>query len=213
MRTKYVAGLVVAMLTGLTPAHGAAQSSGSVVRAIQIVEEGGLTRVTIDADGPLPVPLSESLNNPPRIFFDLAGVTHKIKGPTVTNGGGVVRRVRIALHEASPPVTRVVIDLTRPENHRVYVEPQAGQIRVFVGSESAITSGPIARAPVPPPVPPPAAPVSTNPRSNPVARAPIVGPPPPPLQVGSTTPPIPGTAAPAPIPVFRPSPFPTRSPV
>ena len=63
----------------------------------QIVEDGGITHVTIEADGPLPLPLSESLNNPPRISFDLPGVTHKLQATTAAQRGGLVSRVRVAL--------------------------------------------------------------------------------------------------------------------
>ena len=71
------------MLTGLTPVRAAEQSTGTVIRAIQIAEDGGITHVTIEADGPLPLPRSAALNNPPRIYFDLPGVTHTITGTTV----------------------------------------------------------------------------------------------------------------------------------
>ena len=164
MRTKSAAYLVV-MLTGLTPARAVEQQpTGAVVRAIQILEEGGVTRVTIDADGPLPLPLSESLDNPPRIFLDLAGVTHKVPGTTVAQSGGLVRRVRVALNSASPKVTRVVLDLTRLESYRVDIDAgQPGRIRVLVGSESAVNPGQTTLVPAPSP----AAPVPANSSSTP----------------------------------------------
>ena len=122
------------MLTGLTPADAARQPRGTVVRSIQVVENGGITHVTIDADGPLPLPLSESLQNPPRIYFDLAGVTHKVSATTVVQRGGVVGRVRVALRPEK--VTRVVLDLTRLESYRVIADNyQAGRLRVLIGSD------------------------------------------------------------------------------
>ena len=182
MRTKRGAYLVVIMLTGLTPARAAAQSTGTVVRAIQIVEESGITHVTIEADGPLPLPHSESLNNPPRIFFDLPGVTYKFRSTTVPQGGGVVSRVRVALRPGSPPVTRVVLDLTRPESYHADAdETQAGRIRVRIGPESAIDLPPTTRRAVPSAAAPAsAAPASANASSTSVAPARIAGTPPPP---------------------------------
>src|SRR5688500_1259395 len=100
---KWVACLVV-MLAGVSPARAAEQPRASVVRAVQIVQDGGITRVTIDADGPLPIPLHEPLTDPPRIYFDFEGVTHKVTGPTASTSGGVVRRARVALRQVSPNV-------------------------------------------------------------------------------------------------------------
>ena len=210
MRMKCGAYFVV-MLTGLTPARAAEQSTGSVVRAIQITEDGGITRVTIEADGPLPLPRSASLNDPPRIYFDLEGVTHAIRGTTVAQRGDVVSRVRVALRTASPIVTRVVLDLTRLESYRVDTgERQAGRIRVIVGSESAIGPGPATRGAVLSP----AAPVPANSSSPPVAPARIAGMPAPPVPAANSTPAkVEGPATTAPrSPAIAP-PSPTRSPV
>ena len=207
MRTNSAAYLVV-MLMGLSPARANAQPTGAVVRGIQIVEDGGITRVTIDADGPLPLPMSESLENPPRIFLDLAGVTHKVPGTTVAQSGGVVTRVRVALNSASPRVTRVVLDLTRLESYRVDIDAgRPGRIRVVVGSESAINPEPT--------VPSPAAPVSAPPPSTPVAPAPSAGTPAPPMPAGNSTPAMvegSGAAAPKPSPAIT-KPAQGRSPV
>lgn len=206
MRTNSAAFLVV-MLMGLTPARAVAQPTGAVVRAIQIVEDGGVTRVTIDADGPLPLPMSETLDNPPRIFLDLAGVTHKVPGTTAASGGGVVRRVRVALNSASPRVTRVVLDLTRLESYRVDIDAgQPGRIRVVVGSESAINPEPT--------VPSAAAPAAANPSPTPVAPARNAGTPAPPVPAGNSTPAIVegSGAAPKPSPAIA-KPAQGRSPV
>ncbi len=209
MRTKCVAYLVV-VLMGLMPTRAVGQSTGTVVRAIQIVEDGGITRVTIDADGPLPLPSSESLTNPARIFLDLAGVTPKVRATTVAQSGGVVSRVRVALHAASPRVTRVVLDLTRPETYRVDIDARQPQrIRVIVGAESAINPAPPTRGVSPSPT----VPVPANSSSTSVAPARIGGLPaapvfnPKPATVEGS-----GTAAPAPSPpIARPSE--ARSPV
>ena len=80
--------LVVVMLTALTPARAAAQPTDTVVRAIQIVDDGGITRVTIAADSPLPLPRSGSLNDPPRIYFDLTGRMAALRGLVVRIDAG-----------------------------------------------------------------------------------------------------------------------------
>ena len=204
-------GACFVVLTGLTLVRPAEQSTGSVIRAIQIAEDGGITRVTIEADGPLPIPRSASLTDPPRIYFDLEGVTHT-RGTTVAERGGVVSRVRVALRTASPKVTRVVLDLTRLESYRVDSgERQAGRIRVIVGTESAIGPGPATRGAVASP----AAPVPANSSSPAVAPAPIAAMPTPPVRAANSTPAKvegPATIAPTPSPVIA-RPAPIRNPV
>lgn len=210
MTTKCGPYLVV-VFTALTPARAAAQPADTVVRAIQIVEDGGITRVTIDAEGPLPLPRSGSLSDPPRIYFDLAGVTHNIRGTTAAQSGGVVSRVRVALHAASPKGTRVVLDLTRLESYRVDGdERQSGRIRIFVGSKSPIPPEPTRPAAVPSP----AATVSANASSTSVvpSRIAVMATA---VLAGNSTPAMaqrPGIAAPTPSPAIS-QPAPTRSPV
>jgi hypothetical protein len=208
MTTRCGAYLVFVVIAGLTPARAAGQPTGAVVRAIQIVEDGGITRVTIDADGTLPLPLPKSLENPPRIFLDLAGVTHKIRGTTAAQGGGVVSRVRVALNTVSPPVTRVVLDLTRPESFRVDIDArQSGRISVIVGSESAINPGQSTlRAAAPP-----AALVSAN-SSPSAAPSRMVRMPAPPVPAGNSTPAVAKGLARSPVlsPEAPRAPLPTR---
>jgi hypothetical protein len=172
-----------------------------------------MTRVTIDADGPLPLPLHEPLQDPPRIYFDLEGVTHKIKGATAGQTGSAVRRVRVALRQVSPMVTRVVLDLTRPEGYSVNNDDlQAGRIRVLIGAESAAAPPPAARETVPSPAAPPT-PANSSPIS--VAPAPIARVPEPPVPPANSTPPtVKGSDTPAPTPPLAVDPpSRTRTPV
>ena len=215
MRTKCGAYLVVVMLAALTPARATAQSS-IVIRSIEIADSGGVTNVTIVADGPLPLPSPASLNDPPRIFFDLPGVSHQIKGgAAVAPDGGVVRGVRVALRTANPPLTRVVVDLNRFEGHRVDAnDRKAGRIRIVVGAEAANRPAP---APPRAAVPPRPAPATTTPSPAPVIPAPVPiseSPRPEPAASNSTpaTMPAAGSTAPARTPPATPT-SPARSPV
>ncbi len=208
---KCGASLFVVMLAGLTSARAAEQPAATVIRGIQIIEEGGVTHVIIDANGPLPLPLSEPLNDPPRIFLDLAGVSPRVRATTLAPKGAVVSRVRVAQFSLNPQVTRVVLDLLRVESFRVDVDAhQSGRIRVLVGPDSAIHGGP-AKGDVPSPSPP--QPASAAPPT--ILPAPIAEVPAPPLRPGNATPAMaegPGKPAPAPPPAVS-APAGTRSPV
>jgi hypothetical protein len=206
-----VVSCVLVALMGVSAAGFGEQSTGAVVRGIQVVEDGGVTRVTIDADGPLPLPRSESLDNPPRIYFDLAGVNHKA-GAAEARRGGVVTGVRIALRSANPQVTRVVLDLARRQDYRLETdERQKGRLHVLIGSASAIRPAP---APPGAAVRPPVAPTPAKSTSAPAAPAPSAAPPAVPAPAVNATPPptdAPRPASPAPPPTTAKPP--SRNPV
>lgn len=73
--------------------------------------------VVITADGPLPSPRVGVLTDPNRIYLDFAGLM--ARAFSVGGDGATLTGIRVALHSAAPPVTRVVIDLQRPVAHKV----------------------------------------------------------------------------------------------
>jgi hypothetical protein len=177
--------LIVGILAGLAPVASAEQSPGTVLQSVLTVEEGGRTLVTIQADGPLPMPTHDLVDRPPRIYLDLTDVRPKATVALGTPAVGIVARARVALHSVNPTVTRVVLDLTRRETYRVDSdERHLGRIRILVGAASGTaTVTPPARSPspVPPttvpgprPAPAPAAPVSNTPTAP---SAPVSTPP------------------------------------
>ncbi|MDP9323229.1 MAG: AMIN domain-containing protein, partial [Acidobacteriota bacterium] len=137
--TAYVEGFTQDAQTGAVP----------MLRAVRVVAEpsGGSTTVILEADGPLPVPLSGALDGPPRIYLDLNGVR---PGPAarLAESSALVLRARVALHSANPISTRVVLDLSRPTPYRIDASGRAqGRLTIVLGVP------PSAPAPAPPPVP------------------------------------------------------------
>jgi hypothetical protein len=130
------------------PAVSVAQASRPVViTSVEVAVEGDATVVTIEANGPLPSIGRHSLVDPPRVYFDLPGVTPKANGMTQLPGAGVVGRARVALNSAEPLMTRIVLDLSAPQLVRVDdAERQNGRLRMYVG---AVSDAPTARAAAP----------------------------------------------------------------
>jgi type IV pilus assembly protein PilQ len=87
------------------------------------------------------------LENPPRIVIDLPGVRNGVKRRVVSVKSGLVSRVRIAQFQTSPePVTRVVLDLTRPLPHAL--NPDGERLAVLVGTSlPAIALAPATESP------------------------------------------------------------------
>ena len=113
----------------------------------------GETTIVLESRTALPRPVTGVLDEPPRIYLDFAGFspeTSSVSSPAE----GAVRGVRIALHSADPPLTRVVIDLREPARHRLDATAAAsGRLSIVVGGNASRAAVPVAVA-TPSPAPP-----------------------------------------------------------
>lgn len=173
--------LIAWLLVVAWPASAHAQDSPLIIlTSVQVLRDGRTALVSIEADGPLPLPATGVLDSPPRFFLDFPGVIAGTRG-TAGDGPPLVSRVRVALHSASPPVTRVVIDLARPQPVKVEAEGrEAGRIRVVVGGPGEAARSEVAAptrealptpALIPVPPLPPETPATSPPSSQPPARS------------------------------------------
>jgi hypothetical protein len=143
----------IAMLCVVTAdVEGFAQDAQTVpvptLRAVRVDAgaSGGSTTVILEADGPLPAPLSGALDGPPRIYLDLNGV-RPATAVRLAEPNALVLRARVGLHGANPISTRVVLDLSRPTPYRIDSSGRAqGRLTIVLGVPSS------ASAPAPPPV-------------------------------------------------------------
>ena len=123
MRPVHVAitGTFLACVLGIiTDSSGqpAAKRIEISLRAITVVASGESATVVIEASGPLSPPSSGFASSPARIYIDFSDVLPgQPVQPVLPNP--IVRRVRVAEHNSSPPVTRVVIDLTKATSYRI----------------------------------------------------------------------------------------------
>ena len=167
-------------------AAGRAGAPGAAVQlsAVQVSLDGPFVRITVRANAALPpATATPTTEGPPRIFIDLPGVDPGAVPATLT-GRAIVRRVRVGLNSADPPVTRLVFDLAGA----VTTALVAGgpELTVVIAPASDTTAD--ASAPAVPPPPPPT-------RAAAVAR-----PQPPPAAVSRPVLPPAAAAAPAPAP-------------
>jgi hypothetical protein len=134
----------IAMLCAVTVrvegfAQDAQVAAVPVLRTVRVVAEASNepTTVTLEADGPLPAPVTGALDGPPRIYLDLNGVR---PGPAMrlAEPGALVFRVRVALHSANPVSTRVVLDLSKPSPYHVDSSGRAqGRLIIVLGASSS----------------------------------------------------------------------------
>jgi hypothetical protein len=124
----------------------------TMLRSVRFDPEPDGVAMTIEANGPLPLPRVGVLADPPRVYIDLAGVAPGTSA-IVESFNALVRRVRVAVNQPDPLVTRVVIDLSQPVAHRVDASARAaGRIRVLLGGRAASDVRPAASVPPNPPV-------------------------------------------------------------
>jgi AMIN domain len=170
------------------------QGSGPVLRSIKTTRSDNTSIVSIEATQGLPVPEAGVVDGPPRIYLDFPGVTPGTAGVAV-QADPLIRRVRVALNNAAPLVTRVVIDLVERAPYRLERDPNAANVlRVIVGTAPERHAAP---SPIPPvsQLPDPVRTTAPAPKPAPTAVARTVPPPtaPPPAPLSTTPTEIPPT--------------------
>ena len=121
--------------------------------AVSVGLDGPFVRITVRGTATLPVvAATTTTEGPPRIFVDLPGVSPG-QVPASLTGRAIVRRVRVALNAADPPVTRIVLDLAG----QVTTALVAGdtELTIVVAPAAGVTAAaaPPAAAPVAPALP------------------------------------------------------------
>lgn len=129
---QILAVLLTIALPGQAPAR---------VTSVTAAPSGGDTVVTIVLGADARVSQPRLLEQPWRIYFDIPGVA---PGDTrlVDVGGTTVARVRLALNQPQPAVTRVVIELTRKAAWRMERADGGREVRIVVeGTAGTGTAG------------------------------------------------------------------------
>lgn len=126
---KHLRGLCIFALLAL-PAT--AQTPAVSVRRVAVISENPL-QLQIQTSTPV-VPQTQMVSAPERLVID---IPNALPGPALRGvlvSRGEVRGVRISLFSTTPPVTRIVVDLNRPQWYRI--TPNASGLTVSLGSET-----------------------------------------------------------------------------
>jgi hypothetical protein len=91
--------------------------------------------ITLQLTGTAGPSTGRLLENPWRLYFDLPGVVPG-KQRTVNVEAGAISHVRIGVNQPSPPVTRVVIELTKRVTWRLEPGSAPGEFRVVITDPS-----------------------------------------------------------------------------
>ena len=128
---QMLAVLLTIPLLGQAPAR---------VTSVTAAPSGGDTVVTIGLGADARVSQPRLLEQPWRIYFDISGLT---PGDTrlIEAGGATVTRVRLALNQPQPAVTRVVIELTRKAAWRMERADGGREVRIVVEGTAGAAAG------------------------------------------------------------------------
>ena len=128
----------VAVLMLLAPAATIYAAAQTPIVTLQRVEVSGTDNqliITLIADGPISGRLEQASGGATRLFVDLHGVRPRADAVTPVNRGPVLR-VRVGLHTAQPPVTRVVLDVAPIPAARIERGEIPGQLRIIIGASN-----------------------------------------------------------------------------
>ena len=177
---------VVVHEAAATAGKGASATPATSLRSIRVTDKG----VMLIADGRLvPSTIDEPADGTPRLLLDFPGLTTRGVPATTEVKRRDVQRVRVGPNGATPPATRIAIDLAKKMPYRL--EEKENELHILFDavapaapSAPSAPSAPIApSAPVGAPVNAPGAPSAPGAASAPgntvVMQQPVAPPPPP----------------------------------
>ena len=91
--------------------HG--QGPVAIVRAVRIVSDKDGPAVEITSNRPL-IPAIQKIEGPPRLVIDLPNTNFFLPRKRYASHDAQVSAIRVDQYQASPPITRVVVDLFKP---------------------------------------------------------------------------------------------------
>jgi hypothetical protein len=142
-------------------AQAAQAPAATELTGVEVGRNADGVTVTLKGNGKLAYGTLQEADRPPlRLVVDFPGVRPNV--PPATPGQGALRRVRVALNNPNPLVTRVVLDLDVKVTYSVKASPDGREVTVVLaGPSSEQTRGRTARR----------APTCRSGRSGPGVRA------------------------------------------
>lgn len=198
LRRWHVLLALVVLAVVTRPLEAARPPGAATLTGITVTRDGTFVYVSLRATAPLPPVTPERTNEgTPRIFLDVPG-TIGSEVPARLAGAGPIARVRVAQNSLTPPVVRIVFDLTSAVSFGVAPSgPASNDLIIAIAAIGTDEGRPslAAEATTPAPAPPASGrPTAMSPPA-PAVKA----------QVSAVSPAAPAAvAAPAPAPIVTP---------
>lgn len=132
MRWPLAASLVAGLASLAVDRVYTAAAPENVLRQLVVEAETGRVVIRLRATHDLAGTL-KAIDAPSRVFVDLAGVRPDVSRSTAV-GLGAVRQIRVALNQAHPLVTRVVVDLSQSAPYQLERGTSPRELRLVIRS-------------------------------------------------------------------------------
>jgi len=116
-------------------AQAAQAPAATELTGVEVGRNADGVTVTLKGNGKLAYGTLQEADRPPlRLVVDFPGVRPNV--PPATPGQGALRRVRVALNNPNPLVTRVVLDLDVKVTYSVKASPDGREVTLVLASPS-----------------------------------------------------------------------------
>jgi hypothetical protein len=160
---EWLAGSFLVANVVLLSATPSAAQQPTTIRSVKVLNRGSIFELEIDASRPI-APKTQVIAGPDRLVLDFL---HAIPGPALRPmivKTTQVKGIRMGLFASTPPVARVVLDLTGPQPYEVFPSGNKVIVKLVSGNGNAMHGVPgsaaaaqtaAVQAPAVPAAPPP----------------------------------------------------------
>jgi len=138
--TLLVAALAVLLPSPAPAAPGASAPGATTLDGLRVRDDGAVTRVEAEIEGSVAPQIGILSDH--RLVVDLPGVVSRLRESEIPGKGDRLRRVRIGKHLVPAPKTRLVLDLTGPEEYVLQPTPSGFTIAIGESVASLPPPGP-----------------------------------------------------------------------
>ena len=142
MPRLFYVGAVLAAATCLPAPLSAQTATPNKARIQHVIVRGtdNAMQVEIQTSGTPVAPETQSLTGPDRIVVDFPGALPAAELSAVNVNRGPLKGVRSGLFFNNPPITRIVLDLTKPQTYRISTSQNAIVVSLAGTMSSSTTS-------------------------------------------------------------------------
>ncbi len=138
---------VIPAVADVTPVQAAAQPAAQslapvLVRHIAVTRGAKGMEITISPK-PAAEPQAMLLSNPDRLVIDLPNAMPAVRTREILVNSPEVKSVRVARYQENPPVTRVVIDLIKPQQYQLVADAGSLSVKMQPVTVAAPSDAPV----------------------------------------------------------------------
>ncbi len=142
--SRCLLGVALFLTVANPPLSLSAQTEPRLATVQQVLtrEDGGAIEVEIQTSGGPVSPNTQAIIGPDRIVIDFPGALPSAALRALKVNHGALKGVRSGLFFSDPPITRIVLDLTRPQSYKISTSDRATVVKLSAGAGEPSASAP-----------------------------------------------------------------------